>query len=362
MSGSSDVQEFEYGLYPQTAADKQTQNILNSVYSLGNLTRTNYSFTRDKIVYDQYDTPFESENNIVYEYQGNMYVQVEAKTYNSEFKLSNNEIYHFGDKVWVEVKPVKWLYDNKSQIALTKDIIFAGVQFNRQSNYQSADFDETDIKQYMDTYLANELVQNISLDLNQSQETEEKINPYNFDFSLVSEEEIIKGAIESNIAVFLHGRSSEGKSARVKQLDPDCEILYMRNATPESLNGKSAYNSTTGEMIDIPPTWYQKVCQKCEKEPNKIHLIFFDELTNALPSIQGMAFNIILDKEVNGRWKLPENARIVAAGNDLKDSLAANMMAEPLFNRFAHVYINTTVESWLKWAKTPNEEYQRLDY
>ena len=136
----------------------------------------------------------------------------------------------------------------------------------------------------------------------------------------------------------------------------------MRNATPDSLNGKSVYNAATGEMIDVPPTWYSKVKEKCEAEPDKIHIIFFDELTNALPSIQGMAFNIVLDGEVNGKWKLPPNARIVAAGNDLNDSLAANQMAEPLFNRFAHVYIHTTVDSWLKWASTPKEKYERLDY
>ena len=51
---------------------------------------------------------------------------------------------------------------------------------------------------------------------------------------------------------------------------------------------------------------------------------------------------------------MPENARIVAAGNDMKDSLAANQLAEPLFNRFAHVYIKTTTESWLKWASEHN--------
>ena len=115
-------------------------------------------------------------------------------------------------------------------------------------------------------------------------------------------------------------------------------------------------------MLDIPPTWYQRVLEKCEKEPDKLHIIFLDELTNALPSIQGMAFNIVLDKEVNGKWKLPRNARIVAAGNDLNDSLAANQMAEPLFNRFAHVYIETTVDSWLKWATTPKGTYEHLDY
>ena len=180
--------------------------------------------------------------------------------------------------------------------------------------------------------------------------------------SRISEEEIIRGSLESNIAPFLHGRSSEGKSARIKQFDPDAEIVYLRNATPDSLNGKSVYNAEKNEMIDVPPTWYVKLKEKCEKEPDKLHIVFFDELTNALPSIQGMAFNIILDKEINGKWKLPENARVAAAGNDLEDSLAANTMAEPLFNRFNHVYINTTVDSWLNWALTPNDTYERLDY
>ena len=37
-------------------------------------------------------------------------------------------------------------------------------------------------------------------------------------------------------------------------------------------------------------------------------------------------------------------------------------MAEPLFNRFAHVYINTTTEEWLQWASTPEEEYEPLEH
>ncbi len=111
------------------------------------------------------------------------------------------------------------------------------------------------------------------------------------------------------------------------------------------------YNQSTGEMIDIPPTWYKKVVRKCEEEPDRFHVVFFDEINNALPSIQGMAFNIVLDREVNGLWKLPPNARVVAAGNDMQDSLAANQIAAPFFNRFAHVYINTTTDRWLKWAR-----------
>ena len=101
---------------------------------------------------------------------------------------------------------------------------------------------------------------------------------------------------------------------------------------------------------------YEKLCKKCKEQPDKIHILFLDECTNATPTIQGYAFNLVLDKELDGKWKLPDNVRIVAAGNDMKDSLAANQLAEPLFNRFAHVYIKTTLENWLEWARENNCE------
>ncbi|MBQ8131433.1 MAG: ATP-binding protein [Bacilli bacterium] len=189
-----------------------------------------------------------------------------------------------------------------------------------------------------------------------------KSNPFGFDYSKVSEEEIIRGAIESDVSVFLHGKSSDGKSARVKEIDPDCIVLYMTNATPESLNGISVYNSDTNESLNIKPAWLNKIETLCEKEPDKLHIIFFDELNNTTPVIQGLAFNIILDHEVNGIWKLPKNARVVAAGNEVEDSLAANELVAPMFNRFAHVYINTDSDNWLKWAVESDSELEKLPF
>lgn len=259
------------------------------------------------------------------------------------------------------------MIDDRTGILISKKGLVSGIRFlDKNTNYKG-DFDRTEMKEYLDRYMLRDLTQTVTFTRVQDMTPEEKAqfeeeqkqaerrrNPYGLKFGPVSEEEIIRGAIESGVAVFLHGPSSEGKSARVKQIDPTCEIIYLRNATPESLNGKSVYNGSTGEMMDIPPTWLKKLQEKCEKEPDRLHVVFFDEITNALPSIQGIAFNIVLDREVNGIWKLPENARIVAAGNDMKDSLAANQLAEPLFNRFAHVYIKTTTEGWLKWASEHN--------
>ena len=368
VRGYNGTEEVEYGEYPQNAADSRMQNILESEYNRG-MNKTGRSYTFDSVKYDDYDTGFKPVTYEEYEYQGKEYIRIKANSDfgGNKFKLSNGVEYRNGDYVWVEVSPVKWLIDDRTGILISKKGLVSGIRFlDKRTNYKG-DFDRTEMKEYLDRYMLRDLTQTVTFTRVQNMTPEEKErfeeeqkqaerkrNPYGLKFGQVSEEEIIRGAIESGVAVFLHGPSSEGKSARVKQIDPTCEIIYLRNATPESLNGKSVYNGSTGEMMDVPPTWLKKLQEKCEKEPDKLHVVFFDEITNALPSIQGIAFNIVLDREVNGIWKLPENARIVAAGNDMKDSLAANQLAEPLFNRFAHVYIKTTTEGWLKWASEHN--------
>ena len=352
--------QVKYGYYPQSALNGLEQEKLDNMLKQGKLQLTNNYYTADSRKEFEYEEIFAPITFKEYKLEDKRLIKVVVNTglYNG-FKSK----YKNGDSIWVNVEPVYWLLDTKKHQMISEKILFAGVQFADNSNFTK--FEETRIYQFLNTCFARELTQGLSeelLPIKDSIKDTKFSNLYNFDFSKVSEEDIIKGAIQSNVSVFLHGRSSDGKSSRVKQLDPDCIIIYLRNATPDSLNGKSVYNASTGEMLDVPPTWYKKLQEKCEKEPNKLHIVFFDELTNALPSIQGMAFNIILDGEVNGIWKLPENARIVAAGNDLDDSLAANEIAEPLFNRFAHVYIDTTVDDWLDWAMTPDKNYEALDY
>lgn len=366
VRGKSGVKETIYGEYPQTIVDENFSNELEKSYNNGGLKVTGRVYTTDSASLSDYNKDFQPRTFTEYEYKGQKYIRFIGDSNGDGEVLPDGRTIQSGNVYWVKVEPITWLVDQNNSIALSKKILFSGVQFNKEQNY-TGDFLRTNIKKFMDNFFAKEIETNNVYTNDLQEDTESlsgkkirKKNPYAFNFANVEEEEIIKGALESNVAVFLHGRSSEGKSARVKQFDPDCEILYMRNATPDSLNGKSVYNAETKEMFDIPPTWYKRLVEKCSKEPDKIHILFFDELTNALPSIQGMAFNIILDGEVNGIWKLPQNARIVAAGNDLKDSLAANQMAEPLFNRFAHVYIYTTIDSWLRWASTPKEKYERL--
>ena len=250
----------EYGEYPQKVAPFNLQEELELKLKYEDkslkLTGKTYTIKSGRLT--------ETSPLILEEYiykNGKKYVRVKAKTcfYDDnelleKFILSDGNEYKNGEYVWVEVDSIKWIVDMKNGLTISKDILLAGIIFN--INDYDGNFDNTIIKKYLDTHFSKDIIpSNIKYETNDTK----KINPYNFDYESVSEEDIIRGMVESNIAVFLHGKSSDGKSARVKELDPDCEIIYLVNATPDSLNGKTVFNSNTNEMIDIPPTWFIKL-------------------------------------------------------------------------------------------------------
>ena len=359
------VLEVEYGYYPQKAVSRDMQERLERAYRSGNISKTRNSYTTDSRRYNAYNEKFVPKQHEEYEYNGKRYVRVEANSDfgSNTFTLSNGENYRDGDNVWVEVSPVKWLVDERAKVMITDKLIFSGVQFNHTRNYHTRDFDRTDIKTFMDRYLSRDLVQSRGIaeqTRTSSKATKKNENPYNLDFSETSETDIIRGAIQSNVSIFLHGKPGCGKSDRVKQLDPDFIELNLSHLDPELLDGLAGEKD--GKAVHIKPPWLEELEAKCEEEADKIHILFLEELTNASPMMQSKAYGIALDKKVAGRWKLPENARVVAAGNELEDSLVANEMAEPLYDRFAHVNIETNAENWLEWAVTPESFYERLDY
>ena len=346
------VKEIEYGEYPQEVVDKYVASELENAFLTNTIHTTGKQYTIDENEPDSDAKNFKPLALSEYEYEDCKYVRVDFRD-SCDSKLSNGQTISPGDVVWIKVQPIKWLVSPSKKYLISKTSLISGIRYDSEDSYADR-FKNTDIYSYLNQYFAKEIAPSNVIIYGEEEKEEMKIGSYGFVRKKVSEEDIVRGAIESGVAVFLHGASSEGKSARVMQIDPNCEIIYLRNATPESLNGKSVYNQKTGEMMDVPPTWLKKLEKRCADEPDKLHVVFFDEITNALPSIQGIAFNIVLNREVNGVWRLPENARIVAAGNDMKDSLAANQLAEPLFNRFAHVYIRTTPKAWLKWAREHN--------
>lgn len=78
-------------------------------------------------------------------------------------------------------------------------------------------------------------------------------------------------------------------------------------------------------------------------------ILFLDEMNSAPPSVQGAAYQLILNRRV-GEYVLPEGVSIVAAGNRDTDKGVTFRMPTPLANRFVHFEMTHNFEDWQKWA------------
>ena len=153
------ILEVEYGEYPQKAVSKDLQQKLEVLYKNNNLNKTGKTYTTDSRKYDEYDKAFQTQIHIEYEYNGKKYIRVKANSCfgGSEFDLSNGEKYRDGYYVWVEVSPIKWIVDEKEDIAVTKNLIFSGIQFNREKNYKG-NFKSTDMYKFLNEIFIKDII------------------------------------------------------------------------------------------------------------------------------------------------------------------------------------------------------------
>jgi hypothetical protein len=69
----------------------------------------------------------------------------------------------------------------------------------------------------------------------------------------------------------------------------------------------------------------------------------------AAPSVQAAAYQLILNRRI-GKYKLPDNVVMIAAGNREGDKGVTYRMPSPLANRFIHFEMRVDYDSWLDWA------------
>ena len=242
-------------------------------------------------------------------------------------RLTDDSCLSAGERVFLELAPVTWLCEPERGLLVSEQALFAGFTREAAAEYLAGAF--------LDELFAAEREEDADGDA---------------PFRVADHDELslMRAYVEANIPVFLHGLSGDGKSDRVRQLDPQALDIELVNETPETINGRAIYNEAKDEIRDVKPVWLLQLEELCTD--GKLHILFFDELTNATKQTQSVIFKIVLERIVNNRWPLPENARIIAAGNDRAESTVAHDLAEPLFGRFAHLYIKTTVENWMPWA------------
>jgi hypothetical protein len=86
------------------------------------------------------------------------------------------------------------------------------------------------------------------------------------------------------------------------------------------------------------------------REPGSKGILLFDELTAADRTLQGAAYELILDRRLGDTYALPPGWLVCGAGNRSEDSSVSVPMSAALANRFLHLDLAADVDGWTRWA------------
>ena len=167
--------------------------------------------------------------------------------------------------------------------------------------------------------------------------------------SLQAKKSLLK-AFQVKRPLFLWGPPGIGKSELVEGTTNDLNGLMidlrLGQMEPTDIRGIPFYNKDIGKMDWAPPV---ELPDEETAAQYPIVVLFLDELNSAAPSVQSAAYQLILNRRI-GKYKLPDNVVMVAAGNRESDKGVTYRMPTPLANRFIHQEMKVDFPSWLEWA------------
>jgi hypothetical protein len=157
-------------------------------------------------------------------------------------------------------------------------------------------------------------------------------------------------AFKAKRPVFLWGPPGIGKSEVVQEVADELNghviDLRMAQMEPTDIRGIPFFNKDINKMdwaapVDLPDADF------ASQFP--IVVLFLDEMNSAPPAVQAAGYQLILNRRV-GKYVLPDNVVIVAAGNRDSDKGVTYRMPMPLANRFLHLEMRADFTAWQNWA------------
>jgi hypothetical protein len=150
--------------------------------------------------------------------------------------------------------------------------------------------------------------------------------------------------------IFLWGPPGIGKSDVVAEIARDMGALLidlrLGQMDPTDIRGIPFYNKELGKMDWAPPIDLPDE-ETASQYPYVV--LFMDEMNSAPPAVQSAAYQLVLNRRV-GKYRLPDNVVMVAAGNRESDKGVTYRMPTPLSNRFVHSEMKVDFPSWQEWA------------
>lgn len=174
----------------------------------------------------------------------------------------------------------------------------------------------------------------------------------NLTITSVQARKAILKAFQSKRPVFLWGPPGIGKSEVVSEIADELGgamiDLRMAQMEPTDIRGIPFFNKDLGKMDWAPPV---DLPDEDFAAQYPIVVLFLDEMNSAPPAVQAAGYQLILNRRV-GKYTLPDNVVIVAAGNRDSDKGVTFRMPMPLANRFIHLEMRPDFASWQNWAVT----------
>ena len=161
---------------------------------------------------------------------------------------------------------------------------------------------------------------------------------------------VVRASILSDTVPILLGAPGIGKSSMIRNLsnDIDAEVFPIQInqlADRSDLTGqridKETYTTPSGETVErsklsfFPHYTIQQAIDFATEHPNKLSIIFLDEINRASSDITSAALSLSTERTIGGQ-KFPNNVRIVAAGNDEGNVVALDSASRTRF-RFIKV-------------------------
>ena len=113
-----------------------------------------------------------------------------------------------------------------------------------------------------------------------------------------------------------------------------------------------------GKKISVsnhhPPKWFMEALMK-----GKV-ILFLDELNRAHRDVLQAAFELVLERRING-IPLPDSVIITSACNPPNKNYDTFTFDDALVARFCHIHVKPSVDSWKKWAVKNNKKTGKVN-
>jgi len=164
----------------------------------------------------------------------------------------------------------------------------------------------------------------------------------------------IKKCFAKKRPLFLWGPPGIGKSEVVADITAEMGgymiDLRLGQMDPTDIRGIPFFNKENGKMDWAPPIDLPDE-ELASKYP--VVVLFMDEMNSAAPAVQAAAYQLVLNRRI-GKYFLPDNVVIIAAGNRESDKGVTYRMPTPLANRFVHIEMKPDFAVWQDWAVRNN--------